>query len=146
MGKNKFSFVVDGLPKAKERPRLGKSGVYTPKKTKAYENQVALLASLAMKKANVDLMHGPVRMDIIVGMKIPKSFSKKKVKQIEEYGMYNIVRPDIDNILKAIGDGLNNIVYKDDSQICEGSFKKIYSKEPQVWVEIQEIDIMLKNE
>ena len=40
-----YTFTVPGLPVCKERPRVGKYGnLYTPSKTKAYEEQVAICA------------------------------------------------------------------------------------------------------
>ena len=50
--------------------------------------------------------------------------------------MYVTKKPDADNILKAISDALNGIVYRDDSQVCDCSVVKLYSKNPRVEVSI----------
>lgn len=36
------------------------------------------------------------------------------------------VRPDLDNFIKAVTDGLNGVLYADDAQICELWAVKIY--------------------
>jgi Holliday junction resolvase RusA-like endonuclease len=47
-----------------------------------------------------------------------------------------IVKPDADNIIKIICDGLNTVAYKDDKQIIDIYFTKKYSDRPRVEVEI----------
>lgn len=48
-------------------------------------------------------------------------------------------KPDIDNIIKAILDGLNKTMFIDDKQIVELSVKKQYGETPCVIVEYEEI-------
>ena len=48
-------------------------------------------------------------------------------------------KPDCDNVLKIVADSLNQIAYKDDSQIVETSVKKYYAEIPRVEVEIYHI-------
>jgi len=45
---------------------------------------------------------------------------------------YHTQKPDCDNLCKLLTDALNGIVYKDDSQVCLGSFVKRwgYAGEP----------------
>ena len=65
---------------------------------------------------------------------------KYKRKMIEEGTLYPIVKPDIDNVAKAILDALNGVVYKDDNQIVELHIKKLYSDEPRVIVKIEGVE------
>ena len=51
-----------------------------------------------------------------------------------------VLKPDIDNVLKAVLDGLNKIAYSDDTQVIAGSFEKFYSDNPGVIVEVAEIE------
>ncbi|MFX8637221.1 RusA family crossover junction endodeoxyribonuclease, partial [Acinetobacter baumannii] len=45
-------------------------------------------------------------------------------------------RPDGDNVLKAVGDGLNAVLWRDDAQIAEASIRKIYSETPGLEIEV----------
>ena len=46
------------------------------------------------------------------------------------------VKPDVDNILKACADAMNNIVYLDDKQIVDVTVRKRYSPAASAYVEI----------
>ena len=59
---------------------------------------------------------------ITFGIKIPKSFSKKKQKQMA--GKPHLKRPDCDNLLKALLDS----VYKEDSHIHALTINKVWSE------------------
>lgn len=103
---------IDGSPVGKSRPRFTKGGrAYTPKKTRFYEEQVADAATKAM--AGVRYNDAPVQVFMIAYMEIPKSYSDAKKKRCMA-GQHNPTRPDVDNIIKAVLDGCNGIVYKDD--------------------------------
>ena len=82
---------------------------------------------------------GYVRLTIKAYYSVAKSDSKQK----KEDKLSNILRPskkpDLDNIVKLIADGLNGIAYKDDTQIVEIVAKKYYSDKPRVEVVIQDI-------
>lgn len=45
-------------------------------------------------------------------------------------------KPDADNIAKIICDSLNNVAYRDDTQVIELTVIKRYAKEPKVKVMI----------
>ena len=47
-------------------------------------------------------------------------------------------KPDWDNSGKIIADSLNEIAYKDDSQIVDGMVRKFYGETPKVIVVIKE--------
>jgi Holliday junction resolvase RusA-like endonuclease len=132
-----ITFTVPGEPCAKQRPRVTKFGTYTPEKTVVYENLVKTIAQQAMQ--GKQLLEGKLQMRIIANFKIPNTISKKKHEDMCNGNIRPIKRPDIDNIAKAIADSLNNIVYKDDSQIVTIIASKWYSDIPEVFVEITTI-------
>jgi Holliday junction resolvase RusA-like endonuclease len=68
--------------------------------------------------------------------KPPPSYSKKKQQSLLE-GKFHTVKPDSSNILKAVEDALNNIAYKDDSQICDSRSIKRYGLKDNVTIEIE---------
>lgn len=48
-------------------------------------------------------------------------------------------KPDMDNVVKVIADSLNQVAYKDDTQIVDCQCRKFYSESPRVEVRIKEI-------
>lgn len=126
-----FSFIVPGKPRGKGRPRTGRNFAtgrpihYTDEKTVAYEKQIA----------NYFLFHGgrktlrPVEVAIIACYVRPKS-CKETIKT---------TKPDIDNIVKAVLDGLNSIAYTDDSAVVKISATKQYSDSDRLVVVIKEL-------
>jgi Holliday junction resolvase RusA-like endonuclease len=105
-----LKIVIPGVPIAKGRPRFGKGRVYTPAKTKEYENTIAWAAKAAMGRRK--MLTGPVRLTITC------VFSSK------ERG-WHVSKPDLDNCVKAATDGMTGIIYKDDAQICYMNVSKI---------------------
>lgn len=133
-----ITFTVPGEPVAKARPRItisgGRAHAYTPAKTAAYEQLVAVYAAAAMKKA--PLLEHPVRLRLGIYCKVPGSWSKKRRSDALAGIERPAKSPDIDNIVKALADGMNGIVWVDDSQIVELVCSKHYSIEPYVSVSV----------
>ena len=50
-------------------------------------------------------------------------------------------KPDVDNVVKSIFDGLNKVAFKDDTQIVELHCSKRYSYTPRVEVTFKEFKI-----
>lgn len=97
-------------PVAKGRPRATKTGrVYTPAKTKQYEEAVAAAAAVSWGVRPV--LDGPLEMKIFFMM--PRRKSDKGEDIIPHFQ-----RPDLDNLEKALLDALNGIVFHDDAQVC----------------------------
>lgn len=132
-----IKLLIPGEPVAKGRPRVTKWGTYTPEKTKNYET---LVKELYFMKHGQTLLEGELSIEVKAYFKIPKSTSKKKRKSMIDKCIRPTKKPDIDNILKIIGDALNDIAYKDDKQIVKASIEKYYSEEPRVELEIKEVE------
>jgi Holliday junction resolvase RusA-like endonuclease len=135
-------FVVPGVPVPKGRPRAFSSPtgirMHTPKATKEYERKVQAEAGAAMRGT---IPFGrPVSLYVAIFLPIPASWPKKRqtLARIEVIAATN--PPDVDNVLKAIKDGMNGIVYEDDSQVIEVAASKKYGTEPRVEVRVQELD------
>ena len=114
-----FSFVVYGEAVGKARPRLGRGGhVYTPAKTKAFEEKVRLLALKARgRKAPLP---GPVELRIVFEMPGGRrpALARVEVLPLDPADGWMTGRPDVSNCLKAIEDALNKVLYGDDSQVA----------------------------
>lgn len=112
-------FTIPGKPFAKQRPRMTRSGVaFTPKETVSFERTVG---QIGLQHFSEPLL-GPVSVRIEAVFEIPKSWSRKK--SAEAHGAPHIQRPDLDNCMKAILDGLNRIAFADDSQVAEMVLRK----------------------
>ena len=133
-------FFVPGQPVGKGRPRAtvraGRARLYTPAKTEKYEARVALFAQQAM--AGRPVMAGPVALSVTALFPIPTSWPKKRQAAARAGTEQHTKRPDADNCAKAILDGLNGVVWKDDSQVVTLSIEKRYSDRPGVLVTVME--------
>ncbi len=132
----KVQFTIDGRPQGKGRPRLSYGRIKTPDQTVMYENYIKLLYRSSIKT----YFEGPIKLIIKAYYPIAKSDSKKKKEQKlnGDIRPYNI-KPDIDNVVKVICDALNEIAYKDDTQIVELGTSKYFSDKPRVEVTIESI-------
>lgn len=131
-----IKLIIPGEPVAKARPRVTKWGAYTPEKTKNYET---LVKELYFVKHGQTLLDGELDIYIDAYFKIPKSTSKKRKAMMISGEIRPIKRPDWDNVGKIVTDALNDIAYKDDSQIVTATVSKYYSEEPRVEVKILKI-------
>jgi Holliday junction resolvase RusA-like endonuclease len=137
-----ISFTVPGAPQGKGRPRVGRiagqARMFTPQKTAAYEALIALAGQTAM--AGRALLSGPVEMLVHIDFGIPKSYSAKKRAAALAGMIRPTTKPDSSNVLKAIEDGLNGVVYVDDVQIVEHVISKRYAETPGVRVEVWPVE------
>ncbi|QLG89832.1 RusA family crossover junction endodeoxyribonuclease [Chitinibacter bivalviorum] len=136
---NPLEFFVPGAPVGKGRPKATTRGgkfahLYTPEKTVAYEGLIAHAARMAMGER--ELIEGPVMVQMDIRVPIAASWSKKKQELARQGEVMPTKKPDIDNVEKAIFDGLNNVAWKDDVQVVEVSKRKRFSDVPGVRVRI----------
>lgn len=128
--KKTLSFRVPGEAVAKGRGRAmvgnGRVRVYTPSKTRGYENLVRTIAGDAMGASPP--FSGAIGVDVTVVLPIPKSFSKRKQAAAYFGDLLPVKRPDIDNLCKSVLDGMNGIVFLDDAQICRLQVTKLYGR------------------
>lgn len=134
------NFIVYGKPIPKGRARFRRIGkfvsTYTPKKTATYEQEVAKIAKIAM--GDQEPLETPVTVCIYIRMPIPASYSKARKQACLDGYEKPTKRPDLTNVTKSLEDGMNGIVYKDDSQIVNLHITKVYSETPAVEVLIVE--------
>lgn len=113
-------FTIPGDPVGKGRPRAFRVGtgirMHTPAKTANYESKVALFAQSALRGERMD-PYAPYRVTIQAKFAMPKSWSQKKRAAMD--GIACIKKPDSDNLAKSVCDGLNGVIWKDDSQVFD---------------------------
>lgn len=136
-----LKFDIPGVPVGKGRPRAAKRGkhiqLYTPEKTATYEGVIALTARQAM--AGGLLLEGPVATVMEIRLPIPQSWPKRKQAAALAGTEYPTKKPDADNVIKAIFDALNGVVWHDDTQVVDIVVRKRYAAVPGVAVEIVRI-------
>ncbi len=129
---------IPGPPQGKGRPRVGRVGgharMFTPAKTASYEALVALAGQQAM--AGREPLDGPLRVSITAAVPIPASWSQRKQRAASDGELRPTGKPDLDNVLKAVFDGLNGVCWRDDVQIVECVASKRYGCTPGVALEI----------
>jgi Holliday junction resolvase RusA-like endonuclease len=134
------TFKVDANPVGKQRARYAKRGnfvqTYTPDKTRNYESLIKEAAIEAMGSS--EPLETPVTLYLYIRVPIPKSYSKKKLEACLNGMDQPIKKPDASNILKSVEDGMNGIVYTDDSQIINLHVTKVYSSLPGVDICVKE--------
>jgi Holliday junction resolvase RusA-like endonuclease len=134
-------FTIPGEPQGKGRARVGRVGphvrMFTPAKTAAYEGLVAHAAQAAM--AGRDLLNGACRIELDVVCTVPASWSKRKQSEALHGLIRPTKKPDADNVLKAVCDGINGVVWVDDTQAVDVTLRKRYGSTPGVWVFVAEV-------
>ena len=110
-----ISFFVPGTPVPQGRPRafrVGNSiGMFDPKKSKEWKKTVAQVAGLQPGR----FQNGALKMTLRFNLPFPKSMKIISWSPAPRHTK----RGDLDNYCKSVCDALNEVCYKDDSQICE---------------------------
>ena len=133
-----YEFEMYGSIVGKARPRMNtRTGrAYTPTKTKLYE--YALRQWFLREYPNFKPIENRVKVTIIAYFEIPKSTSKKKEAEMLANNISLTKKPDADNIIKIVLDGMNKFAFKDDTQVTKLEIEKKYDVQPRVYVKIEE--------
>lgn len=110
--------------------------IYDPPNSKEWKKDVTLQAISVKNREKWQTIEReiPVYMNITFYMPKPKSCPKSRI--------WPTVKPDLDNVEKAIKDALNGVLYVDDAQVCEVHKKKVYcqnGQEPGVMIELRPV-------
>lgn len=112
-----LDFSLNITPVAKGRPRFTREGrAYTPKKTKEFEKD---LKRLLLEKVTRPYVEG-LALSVTIEFMLPRPKTVKRE--------YPIVKPDLDNYIKAVFDAMNGVVWHDDSQVVEVVARKEYAE------------------
>jgi Holliday junction resolvase RusA-like endonuclease len=107
-------------PRVKVSTRGGFARAYVDAKHPIHAYKQAV--RLAYVNAGGEILEGPVEVKITCWFSRPKSHSKKRSVAPEP----KAIKPDSDNLGKAILDSLNGIAYHDDSQVYKLTVEKWY--------------------
>ena len=132
----RYEFTIPGNPVGKGRPRFTRTGfAYTDKKTASFENLVRL--AFTDKYPDATPTEKAISLKILSQFSVPQSWPKKRRLAALANMIFKKSKPDLDNLIKSVSDGLNTVAWKDDSQIYELYARKSYSDTPQTQVVIQ---------
>ena len=140
----RLTFSIEGIPQGKGRarsrivsPKAGAAFVshYTPQKTRDYEESIAWAARAAMRGRPP--LDEALALGLVVRFPVPASWSRRKAQEALSGIRHPGVKPDLDNIEKAVCDALNGIVWRDDALVCEVAKIKRYSERPGIDVIVE---------
>lgn len=77
---------------------------------------------------------GPVTLDLMATFAPPQSWPKWKRERALAGDWPHLSRPDVDNLVKLVKDGLNGAAWLDDSQVINVSGAKQYGSTPRTTV------------
>ena len=124
--------VIPGKPFAKQRPRATRQGrVYTAKETVRFEQVVAQIG-VERFPAPFD---GPVRLTVTAVFEPATSWTKKR--RDGAMSRPHTQKPDLDNCIKALKDGLNRIAWADDAQVAQVFARKVWGLRAETIVTVE---------
>jgi Holliday junction resolvase RusA-like endonuclease len=139
-----IQFYIDGDPIPKGSTRsfsiargTGDKRVYTGKtvnmasnsdKLRPWESRVRDMAKQAMASEGLSVTSGPVAVNALFCFRRPASHfrSGKNAHLLKDTApRKHTNKPDLDKLMRAILDGMANVVYLDDSQVCAHEVDKV---------------------
>jgi len=136
-----ITFEVIGKVCGKQRHRSTRRGkMYTPEQTVNYESYLGFTYQSLKDKKWFD-KDAQIGIAIDSYLSIPKRVSKKRKALMLSGKIRPTKKPDMDNIVKIVMDGLTGHAYPDDKQIVEfGRMGKFYTeREEKIIVSIWKV-------
>lgn len=138
-----IEILIEGEAVGKGRPRVyrnhGITRAVTPEKTRNYEAKIKD-AYIEKYGSRIEYPDQALSIRLLISVGIPKSTAKKKRADMLRGRIRPTKKPDIDNVIKIILDGLNGLAYEDDKQVVAIKALKCYAKEPFVLIQIEKAE------
>jgi Holliday junction resolvase RusA-like endonuclease len=143
----RIAFTIPAEPVAQGRPRAttigGFTRLYQPTETVKWQQQVRLFAVEAMSQLEGEPIQGPVALNLAFYLPRPGRLIHKRRPMPPCLADH---KPDLDNLVKAILDGVNGVAFQDDRQVVQIMARKFYAAgsgygdtRPRVEVVIEEV-------
>ena len=129
-------FEIHTIPKPQKQTKFSYKGAYDPSK----EYKTALQWQIKPYAPSNPIL-GPVRVHISFFLPIPKITPSMRRKQMINGLCVPWRRPDLDNLAYTVTNAMQDIIYKDDSQIIDLVLSKRYAEIPKIVIKILEMDI-----
>jgi len=140
-----ISFFVPGVPvpkgsaKAYVNKHTGRAQVLQDNREK--QKPWASLISYHAQQKVTSIMDGPVKLSLTFIMPRLKShFGTGKNSRIVKplAPVWHVSKPDLDKLVRCVKDALTNVVWNDDSQVCQfGNVVKRYGTNPGVLIIVE---------
>jgi len=138
----KYTFTIPGVPIPQHRPRFttigGYGRAYSAKSDVEFRKVIQTAFFKAKDRFAADLGSSPfpfgkeipLRVELTFLLPIPDSYSQKKRASALARETPHVKKPDVDNLMKGIFDGLKGHAWHDDSQVIEVHADKYYHVHP----------------
>lgn len=132
-----IKLTIPGEPIPASRPCVTRHGLaFTAEPYRSYKEK----AHQVIKQQYLDT---PISGALHVQIKFYRSV-QKSVSELERHrrlsGLHRpTMKPDIDNLFKAVTDACTGIVWKDDNQIVSTKSDKFYSEDPRVEICVERL-------
>lgn len=114
------------------------SSAYTTKETSEAEQIIGWRCKSATQ--GMDPIAWPCAVKVVAYVPIPKYATELERRQAEEGLILPITKPDVDNYIKLILDGLNEIAFLDDGLVTDLEVSKRYSVNPRTEIRVAPLE------
>jgi len=141
MSENRWSVFVPITPVAQPRQRIstigGHARSYLPKKHPVHRYKLAL--QHAAREAGIEPGNGPLTVGLVFYLPMPASWSKRK--RAAMLHSPHCQKPDLDNLAKAVLDGLQPII-GDDCRVWQFCvLRKLWAEHGGIGITIEEVSV-----
>jgi len=152
MSQSEITVTIPGKPVAKGRhrtsqaklgfDRAGKPYViqghpFTPKTTREWEKAAKWYIKSSFQGGGPIM--GAIALSAVIVFEVPVSWPKWKREAALEGVIVPTAKPDLDNVIKAIKDAVNDLGWQDDSYVTRSSEVKQYGKNAGIFLRINKI-------
>lgn len=139
MSESRWSVFVPITPVAQPRQRIstigGQARSYLPKKHPVHGYKLVL--QQAAKEAGIVVAGGPLTVGLVFYLPMPASWSKRK--RASMLHSPHCQKPDLDNLAKAVLDGLQPVI-GDDCRVWQfGVLRKLWAEHGGIGITIEEL-------
>lgn len=131
-----ISFRMKGRPVP--WARMGRNNntgkTFVDPKKKAHKMAIARHARAALGIGHPAPIEHPCILFITFRYKVPKSWPKWKQLAALRGEVRHASKPDLDNLVKQVKDGLSGSLYLDDAQVCKIQAQKCYDTHDETFV------------
>lgn len=127
----RFVYMVPGDPIPLARARISQWNSNKGRRMWDSQKQAKLHFGIAVRSIHEGkkLYTGPVSLDVVFYMAMPKTMSKKKQQELS--GKPHVYTPDLSNMLKFVEDAATGVLWDNDCIIAYVSAQKIYDVFPR---------------
>jgi len=136
---NVLKIEIPGVIQPQERPRFSRRGkkvvTHDATKSRDFKDFVKLVA---WQNKPSELITEPIKLKADIYLMPPKKYHTGPKRALIASGeLRPTTKPDLDNLIKGIKDGMSKVIWHDDAQIVEMTVCKYYSEQPRAEVTIE---------